>query len=90
MTTRRPYDAIVVGVGTMGSAALYHLARRGLSVLGIEQFDLAHARGSMHGHSRIIRLAADLAESGETRHPIDFLRYTRFATDRGPAHETSA
>jgi sarcosine oxidase len=57
MTARRPYDAIVVGVGTMGSAALFHLARRGLRVLGIEQFAVAHARGSMHGHSRIIRLA---------------------------------
>lgn len=57
MTARRPYDAIVVGVGTMGSAALYHLARRGLRALGIEQFELAHARGSMHGHTRIIRLA---------------------------------
>jgi len=51
------YDAIVIGVGGMGSAALYHLARRGASVLGIEQFQLAHDRGSSHGLSRIIRLA---------------------------------
>jgi sarcosine oxidase len=41
----------------MGSSALQHLARRGRRVLGIEQYELAHARGSMHGHSRIIRLA---------------------------------
>ncbi len=41
----------------MGSAALYHLARRGERVLGIEQFDVAHDRGSSHGASRIIRLA---------------------------------
>lgn len=41
----------------MGSAALYHLARRGRRVLGIEQFGVAHDRGSSHGHSRIIRLA---------------------------------
>ena len=57
MSHSRPYDAIVAGVGTMGSAALYHLARRGRRVLGIERFGLAHSRGSMHGHSRIIRLA---------------------------------
>ena len=41
----------------MGSAALYHLAKRGLSVTGIEQFEPAHDRGSSHGLSRIIRLA---------------------------------
>jgi sarcosine oxidase len=52
----RRYDAVVVGVGTMGSAALYHLARRGCRVLGIEQFDVAHEHGSMHGETRIIRL----------------------------------
>src|SRR5439155_4823918 len=51
------FDAIVVGVGTMGSAALYHLARRGSRVLGLEQFGVAHDRGSMHGETRIIRLA---------------------------------
>ncbi len=52
-----PYDAIVVGVGGMGSAALYHLASRGLVVLGIEQFDVPHAMGSSHGVNRIIRKA---------------------------------
>src|SRR4051812_12968245 len=51
------YDVIVIGVGGMGSAAVYHLARRGLSVLGIERFDVPHELGSSHGHSRIIRLA---------------------------------
>ncbi|GMV96555.1 MAG: FAD-dependent oxidoreductase [Phycisphaerae bacterium] len=51
------YDAIVIGVGGMGSAALYHLARRGLRVLGIEQFGVAHDRGSSHGQTRIIRKA---------------------------------
>jgi len=39
----------------MGSATLYHLARRGLSVLGIEQYSRGHALGSSHGDSRIIR-----------------------------------
>jgi sarcosine oxidase len=51
------FDAIVVGVGGMGSATLYHLARRGVRVLGIEQFDIPHAMGSSHGLTRIIRLA---------------------------------
>ena len=51
------YDAIVVGLGGMGSAALYNLAKRGKRVLGLERFDLANAFGSSHGATRIIRLA---------------------------------
>lgn len=51
----RAYDAIVVGLGAMGSATLFHLARRGLSALGLEQFSLGHQLGSSHGDSRIIR-----------------------------------
>jgi sarcosine oxidase len=51
------YDAIVVGVGGMGSAALWQLARRGLKVLGLERFDVPHEMGSSHGVTRIIRLA---------------------------------
>ncbi len=52
------YDAIVVGVGGMGSAALYHLARRGAKrVLGLERFSIPNDQGSSHGRSRIIRLA---------------------------------
>jgi sarcosine oxidase len=51
------YDVVVVGVGGMGSSALYHLARRGKRVLGLERFDLLHERGSSHGLTRIIRLA---------------------------------
>jgi sarcosine oxidase len=51
------YDAIVLGLGGMGSAALFHLARRGLRVLGLERFDLVHEHGSSHGITRIIRLA---------------------------------
>ena len=51
------YDAIVLGVGGMGSAVCYHLARRGLRVLGLERFDIPHAMGSSHGVTRIIRLA---------------------------------
>jgi sarcosine oxidase len=41
----------------MGSATLFHLAHRGLRVLGLERFDLVHEYGSSHGLTRIIRLA---------------------------------
>jgi sarcosine oxidase len=51
------YDTIVIGIGGMGSAAAYHLARRGQRVLGLERFDIPHRMGSSHGINRIIRLA---------------------------------
>jgi sarcosine oxidase len=51
------YDVIVIGVGGMGSATLFHLARRRKKVLGLEQFDVPHQLGSSHGVNRIIRLA---------------------------------
>src|SRR6202040_2595920 len=54
-TPPREYDAIVVGLGAMGSATLYHLALRGLRALGLEQFSQGHQLGSSHGDSRIIR-----------------------------------
>jgi sarcosine oxidase len=51
------YDVIVLGLGGMGSAAARHLAQRGASVLGLEQFGAAHALGASHGDSRIVRKA---------------------------------
>jgi sarcosine oxidase len=51
------FDVIVVGSGGIGSAAAAHLARRGARVLAVDRFPLAHARGSSHGHTRLIRLA---------------------------------
>lgn len=51
------YDCIVLGAGGFGSSALYHLARRGLRVLGLERFGVAHDKGSSHGETRIIRKA---------------------------------
>jgi sarcosine oxidase len=51
------YDVIVIGVGGMGSASAFELARRGRRVLGLEQFAVGHDRGSSHGHTRIIRQA---------------------------------
>ena len=51
------YDAIVLGTGGVGSAALYHFARRGLRVLGLDRFPTAHQFGSSHGQTRLIRQA---------------------------------
>jgi sarcosine oxidase len=58
MTARgEKYDVIVVGLGAMGSAALYHLASRGVKVLGVDRFVTPHIHGSTHGRTRIIREA---------------------------------
>ncbi len=53
----KQYDVIVAGLGAMGSASVYSLAKRGLSVLGLEQFSLGHDRGSSNGQRRIVRRA---------------------------------
>ncbi len=50
-------DVIVVGLGAMGSAALYQLAKRGITAIGIDRFTPPHDRGSSHGESRITRQA---------------------------------
>jgi sarcosine oxidase len=55
--TSQTYDVIVAGVGGMGAAACWQLARRGVRVLGLERFDIPHAMGSSHAVNRIIRLA---------------------------------
>lgn len=51
------YDVIVIGLGAMGAAATYQLAKRGQKVLGIDRFTPPHAHGSSHGETRITRLA---------------------------------
>ena len=51
------YDAVILGLGAMGSAAACHLARRGAKVLGIDQFEPPHTNGSSHGETRVIREA---------------------------------
>src|SRR5438552_14417307 len=55
MATR--FDAIIVGLGAMGSATAYHLAKRGKKVLGLDRFTPPHGFGSSHGLTRIIREA---------------------------------
>lgn len=51
------YDAIVLGLGGVGSAALFHLAHCGHRVLGLDRFPGGHDRGSSHGETRVIRQA---------------------------------
>ena len=51
------YDVIVLGTGGVGSAAAFHLARRGVRVLGLDRFPGGHDQGSSHGETRIIRKA---------------------------------
>ena len=53
----KTYDIIVCGLGGMGSAALSHLAERGVKVFGFDRFSPPHTQGSSHGQSRIIRQA---------------------------------
>src|SRR5512145_84730 len=72
---KNKFDAIVLGLGAMGSAAIYQLAKRAQSVLGIDQFSPPHDYGSTHGESRIIRQAI-----GEGRHyvPLALRSYELF------------
>lgn len=84
------FDVIVAGLGAMGSATAYHLARRGARVLGLEQFASGHTLGSSHGDSRIIRelyyehplyvplvqRAYELWEELEKEAGVDLLRVT--------------
>lgn len=50
-------DVAVVGLGAMGSSALWQLAERGADVIGIERFHPGHVQGSSHGSTRVFRVA---------------------------------
>ena len=50
-------DFVVVGLGAMGSAVLYQLAKRGANVIGIDRFSPPHRMGSSHGETRVTRQA---------------------------------
>lgn len=54
---QRNFDVIVFGVGSMGSSTCYYLAKQGVKVLGLEQFDIPNELSSHAGQSRIIRKA---------------------------------
>lgn len=57
MKSAQKYDVIVVGVGSMGAPTCYNLAKRGVNVLGLEQFNIVHEKGSHAGQTRILRKA---------------------------------
>ena len=65
-------DVAVIGLGGLGSATAYWLARRGVPVVGFEQFELGHVRGASHDHSRIIR---------RSYHTPEYVRLTAGAYD---------
>ena len=65
----RAYDAIVVGLGAMGSAATLQLAKAGANVLGLDRHDPPHTHGSTHGETRITRLAI-----GEGTHYVPLVK----------------
>ena len=66
------YDTIIIGLGAIGSAALHHLAARGQTVLGLDQYRPPHTRGSSHGETRAMRFA--YAEGG---HYVPLLKQAR-------------
>src|ERR1043166_4798130 len=51
------FDTIVLGLGAVGSATVFQLAKRKVDVLGIDRFSPPHVHGSSHGDTRITRLA---------------------------------
>lgn len=69
------YDIIVIGLGAMGSAALYQLSKRNIKVLGIDQFSPPHVFGSTHGETRVTRKAIG---EGEEFVPLTLRTYEIF------------
>src|SRR5687768_16551222 len=79
---RSDWDAIVVGLGAIGSGAAYWLSRRfGSGVLGLEQFGFGHDNGASQDHSRIIRLSY---------HRPDYVRLAKRAFETWAAVEGEA
>jgi len=62
------FEIAVVGLGAMGSAALYQLGLRGAKAVGLDRFAPPHSSGSSHGESRITRQAV-----GEGRDYVPFV-----------------
>lgn len=56
------YDVVVIGLGALGSAAIYQLSKGGRKILGIDRLEPPHSLGSSHGESRITRLAVGEGE----------------------------
>lgn len=77
----RDFEYVVVGLGALGSATAYQLAKRGNRVLGLEQFELGHARGASHDTSRILR---------HSYHTPGYVRMTFAAYDDWAVLETES
>ena len=78
---------VIVGAGAMGSAAAYHLAKRGEPVVLLEQFALGHDRGSSHGAARITRHSyADAALRPSDASGLPRLEGARGRRGRGPLY----
>ena len=56
MSDRTETDVVVIGLGALGSATAWQLARRGVQVIGLERYDFGHGRGASHGDSRNLRV----------------------------------
>ncbi|KPI37872.1 Monomeric sarcosine oxidase [Cyphellophora attinorum] len=56
------YDVAVVGLGALGSAAVWQAVRKGAKVIGFEQFEFGHVKGASHDTSRIVRTSYDAPE----------------------------
>jgi sarcosine oxidase len=72
VSSRYTFDTIVLGLGAMGSATLYQLAKRRRRVLGIDRFSPPHTYGSTHGDTRIIRQAIG---EGDAYTPLSLRSY---------------
>jgi len=80
---KQSYDFIVLGLGGIGSAALYWLTRSGAgTVLGLEQYSLGHEYGASQDHSRIIRLAYDDAHYTRLT-PFTFIHWRDVEAESG-------
>lgn len=53
----KQYDVLVLGLGAMGAATAYQLAKAGVNVAGIDRHHPPHNLGSSHGDTRITRLS---------------------------------
>ncbi|MGX5795683.1 N-methyl-L-tryptophan oxidase [Pseudomonas sp. ArH3a] len=51
------YESLVIGLGAMGAATVYQLAKVGVKVAGIDRHHPPHTFGSSHGDTRITRLS---------------------------------
>ena len=58
----KSFDVAIVGLGAVGSAALYQLSKTGVKIIGLDRFSPPHEMGSSHGESRITRLAVGEGE----------------------------